>query len=368
MADAGLPPDSGSPISLRAVPGALTFAATQSGETHLFSVNADGSQRQRLTSEPGAWSYHAVGPTPRYIAGVRHAAVDETGRPDLSSPGEVWIIDIQGSRSYAVSPADCDAGIGGVSWLNDAMLAFAMACGDDPSRVYLADFSDESRDVNRMLAVSDHPFPVRDANAAVGTSVISYVVDSERCIDGACVAKPQIWIMDSETNEKCQVTDADRQFIDLTGHNAAYHRVGDHTPAFTDQLRGLVFSRNVPTKTVGPEGHHDAFRVGLNLRAFFDGDIRCEQPGTEANLSTMLIGDSYPEDNFEHERYPQPAVGERAPPGALLIVGRRHTSPASSVAYVADESGAKTPVSHPSEWVIYARWIVDDLMLSGTRD
>ena len=35
LADAGIPPDAGSPISLRAVPGALTYSATQGGETHI---------------------------------------------------------------------------------------------------------------------------------------------------------------------------------------------------------------------------------------------------------------------------------------------------------------------------------------------
>mgnify|MGYP001183932938 CR=1 FL=1 len=368
LADAGLAPDAGSPISLRVVPGSLTYTATQGGSTHIFSVTTEGDQKQRLTSESAAWSFHSVSPNARYIAAVQHASQDDLGRPDLSSDGEVWVIDVQASRSYALSPAECDAGIGGVSWLNDGMLVFSMACGEAPAALYLADFTDESRDLTRLLKISDHPFPVRDANAALGTSVVSYVVDSERCIDGVCVTKPQIWITDSETNEKCQVTDADREFISLEGHDVANRRVGDHSPAFTDQLRGLVFTRNVPIKTPGPSGHHDLLRVGLNLRAFFDGDIRCEQPGTEANLSDTLIGDGYPEGLFEHERFPQPAVGERAPDGAMLFVGRRHTTPQSSVAYVSDLAGSKVAVSHPSEWVVYARWVVSDLMLTGSRD
>jgi len=297
----------------------------------------------------------------------------------MDAPAEVWIIDVRAQRTYPISPIGCDAGRGGLSWLSEAMVLFSMSCADEPAAAYLAVFTDESRNPDNLLRVSDHPQPVRDVFAGVNTSVYAYVIDKERCVGEECVIKPQIWIADTETGIRCQVTDADRNFVDLQSVTSTRTRLGDHHPAFTAELQGLTFSRNVAGKAPGPEGHHDMMRIGLNLRSFFDGDIRCEQPGTEVNLTENLFTDDdgnglpdYGEDGtlpvVSHERFVQAAIGERAPSNGLLFVGRGYGPEGErSIAYNVEIDGAAAALTHSNEWVVYARWIAGDLMLTGER-
>jgi hypothetical protein len=367
--DVGIPD---SPLTLDAVGGVLTYTAFDGSETHIYSAEADGSGRRRVTMNAGNWAYHAVGPDARYVAAIRYLGADESGRPDLDSEGEVWIIDVRAQRTWPISPAGCDAGRGGLSWNSEAMVLFAMSCDGEPSAAYLAVFTDESRNRDNLLQVSNHPQPVRDVFAAVNTSVYAYVLDKERCVGEACVIKPQIWIADVETDIRCQVTDADRDFVGVEEVTGDQNRVGDHAPAFTANIEGLTFTRNVRGKAPGPEGHHDIFRVGLNLRSFFEGDIRCEQPSTEVNLSEDLLDENYGDDGsmpvISHERFIQAAIGERAPAGALLFVGRGYGPEGDrSTAFNVEIDGSAIPLTHPSEWVIYARWIAGDLMLTGER-
>ena len=271
----------------------------------------------------------------------------------------VWILDIRRSESYPLTPETCDAGLGGVSWLDDAFVAFAMRCGDTPSRAYLTSFEDRSRDVTRMHAFAEHMFSVRDVSAALNTSRAAYVVDQERCIDGVCVGKPQIWLSDVETLAKCQVTDADREFIEAEGHREIPPRVGDHSPIFTDQLGGLVFSRNVPNKDSGPSGHLDIYRVGLRPDALVSNAIRCEQPSTEVNLSDELFGDDVETVGeigpFAQEYFPQPTLGAATGNGGTLFVRRvDELNEGPSEAMLADSTGESIRVSQPGEWVVYA--------------
>ena len=128
-------PDAAVGVGLQTIDGVLTYAAHHNGETHLYSVQADGSQRRRLTENSAHWSFHSVSPDRKYIAAVRHRDALNDGRPNIDSPGVVWILDIRRSESYPLTPETCDAGLGGVSWLDDAFVAFAMRCGDTPSKL-----------------------------------------------------------------------------------------------------------------------------------------------------------------------------------------------------------------------------------------
>jgi hypothetical protein len=366
-----LRPDATIGLALQVVPGKLTYAANYDGQTHIYSTEADGANRIRLTQRADNWSFHSVSPSRRYLAMVAHDESTAAGMPNVHSRGTVWILDIRTADEYALTPQGCNAGVGGLSWLGDAFVTFAMSCDGEPSKAYLAAFDDKSRDVRLMLAYAEHMFPVRSVSAALHTSRATYVVDQTRCVNDVCVVKPQIWLADTETMQRCQVTDADRDFLDTTGHSSPVPKVGDHTPVFTDQLRGIMFSRNVPSKGAAPTGHHDIMRVGLNMRALDSNEFRCELPGTEANLSDQILGDDAAtvgaDGEFINELYPQPTMGdETSTSDQILFVGRDMSNDVSRV-YLADMTGGKRAVSLEGEWVVYTRWILSDLALTGER-
>ncbi len=363
--DAEAPP----PLTLSAVSGDLTYAELKP-DGHVYSVQADGALRMRVTSEPGYWSHHAVGPNPRYLVGVRAIDQDGDGRSDPGAPGEVWIIDVRERLEYPISPEGCDAGIGGVGWQTELAVLFAMDCGDGPPAAYLAQRDDRSRDRDRLLKVSNHDAPVRDVFPAVGTSIYAYVVDVEACAGNRCVVKPQIWVGDVETDLACQVTDGDLQFTDLTTITGGGRRLGDHTPSFTGDLTALLFSRNVGGKPPGPEGHHDAFRVGFQARALFAGANTCAVADSLTDLSGAAIDESYEtvagETVVGDERFPQGAAG-RAAQGALLYTGQTHVGVGTSVVWLVDRLGTRRALTPERGQAGFARWIVADYMLGGDR-
>lgn len=359
--DAGPRPDTGGgnlpPLSVDRVSGDLTYA--EGG--HLHSVQVDGQLRLRITRTEGLWTHHAVGPDPRYVVAVWQSAP--------GAPGEVRIIDVRRQTDYAISPEGCDAGIGGVGWRDRARVMFAMACGDEPSAIYLAASDDRSRDPARLLKISDHDEPVRDVFPAVGTTLYTYVVDAEHCAQ-RCVVKPQVWAADEGTGLRCRVSNGDPAFFDVSTVTGDDRRLGDHNPSFNHDLTSIVFSRNVAGKPAGPSGHHDLMRVGLNLRALFNGDAECAQDGTLVNLSSAFLDETYPGADgtpvVGDERYPRAAAG-RAPPGALLYTAETHAAGETGAVLVLDISGNRNALTPERGRAGFASWIVTGYSLDGER-
>ena len=369
--DTGPLPDAEFQASLDGIPGQITYVATNGDDTHIYAVSTDGSGRIRLTQESAPWSFHSVSPNRRYIAAVRANETLDDHNDQLNEAGVIWIIDVRTGQSYPITPENCNAGIGGVSWTGDSFVTFSMKCDDGPAKAYLASYADGTRDINNMLLYGDHMFPVRDVTAALYTSRVLYVVDQERCRDDRCVQKPQIWLADTETLQRCQVTDADRDFFGDPANPQL--RIGDHHPIFTEQLRGVVFSRNVPNKGGASTGHHDVYRIGLNIMSLDNNDIRCEQPGTEVNLSDELLGDEVEQTlgsaapGYVNELFPQPKTGDAGDDSTTMIFVARTNDETESRLMSLDLSGTKTALSLAGEWVVYGRWILGDSELTGTR-
>lgn len=370
-ADQGVEPEIEPPAAIEAVAGDLTYVTYRAGGGDIFSVLADGTLRQRISSVTAWWTHHAVGPDPRYVAALRHSAgVD--GRPDLDSPAEAWVLDVRERRAWPISPAGCDAGGGGIGWQNDNLVMFAVSCDGGPAVAYLYPFSDESRDEGLLLSATDHEAAVGDVFPVVNTSFFAYTVETEACAGGRCVTKPEIWLGDYELGTRCRLTDGDPEFVDTSTIDGGRRALGDHAPSFNRDLAGVIFSRNVGGKPAGPGGHFDAFRVGVDLGAFFDGDPECVQGGTLVNLSSNGIDERYlTVDGGEavgHERYPQPSAGSRAPAGRVLVTGQTfEPDGATSAAWIIEVGGARRPVTDAGSWSDYARWVVDDYMLTGER-
>ena len=379
--DAGPIPDVGTPDpgplpSLRAVSGDLTFVERyvpgDAKTGHLYSIQTDGALRQRLTQSPGAWAEHAVGPDKRYIAAVRHRT--PAGEDEADAPGEVWIVDVKTHHEYALSPVGCDAGGGGVGWRDEVQVMFAMKCGDAVSQVYMASRDDETRALDHRLPAfqADADEAIRDVFPAVGTSVFAYTVDHPICAAGDCFLKPQVWIADQDSGDHCQVTDGDLAFDDLGTVTDAEKRLGDHDPAFSVDLTSLTFSRNVGGKPAGPTGHHDPFRIGVDLVSLYAGRRTCDLAGTKANLAGALVTDDYPLPGGGSapgsERYPQSATAGGELSGMVLFVARVDSAPTPTAAvYVVDRSGNRTLLSNPAAEAVAARWITSQFDTSGVR-
>ena len=363
--DSSMPaPDAALGLSLNIVPGEITYAARVEGGTYLYSIDADGGNRIRLTAEADNWSFHAVSPNRRYIAAVKTDEAIDNHAAQLSQRGRIWIINIRTGDKYPLTPDNCDAGIGGVAWTGDSFIAFAMSCDGETSKGFLASYSDQSQNVGNMFPFAEHMFPVRDVSAALFTSRATYVVDQERCEGQRCVAKPQIWVADTETLQACQVTEGNRSF--LGGENASLARVGDYNPSFTEQLQGIVFSRNVADKGSSSTGHHDIMRIGLDLNALDRNDIRCQQPGTESNLSETLYNDSLG-NGSANELYPQAPIGVMASGRHALLTIERPNDESDSHLVTIDLTGAKNQISVDGEFVHFASWITSDTDLTGSR-
>ena len=374
--DAGPTPDVGmvdpGPLpTLRAVSGDLTFVERfRPGDAttgHLYSIQTDGKLRQRLTSAPGAWGNHAVGPDKRYIAAIRFRTPE--GADSEDAPGEVWLIDVKTHDEYAISPRGCDARHGGIGWRDEVQLMFSASCDGQPSAVYLAARDDRTRDLAHLLQIPAGDEPVSEVFPAVGTSVFAYVAEHSICAGGDCFVKPQIWVADADSEVRCQVTDGDLGFDELASFtDAPPPRLGDHTPAFSVDLSSLTFARNVGTKPGGPWGHLDPFRIGIDLGALYGGRPTCAEPGSLTDLTARLVTDDYPADGGgtapASEWQPQLATAGGLLSGGLLYVARRE---GFGVAYYVDRMGTRTTLSDPAGEAVSARWITDRFDTSGVR-
>lgn len=372
---ADLPPDVGTadpgPLpSLLAVSGDLTFVERfRPGDAttgHLYSVLTDGTLKQRLTASAGAWGAHAVGPDKRYIVAIRHRTADGVDADD--APGEVWIIDVKRHEEYAVSPPGCDATRGGVGWRDEVRIMFSASCDGQPAAVYQANRDDHTRDMANLLPVAAGDEPVAEVFPAVGTSIFAYVAEHEVCSGGDCFIKPQLWVADAESDVRCQVTDGELGFDDLTTVTGPAKRLGDHTPAFSLDLQALTFARNVGGKGAGPRGHLDPFRVGVDLSALYRGLPTCAVSNTLTDLTERLVMDDYPTTAGgsapADEWSPQLATAGGLLSGGLLYVARRADF---GVVYYVDRMGTRTPLSNPAAEAVAARWVTPAFDTSGVR-
>ncbi len=350
--DEGLEPDAGAPpLSLDSVSGDLTFA-TLGAQGHLFSLQSNGGLQQRLTTTPGHWGFHSVGPDPRWV-------VAQKGE-------EVWIVDVREHDEYPISPEGCVAGTGGVGWRDEVRVLFAMSCDGEPSEIFMASRDNRARDRAALLQVTEHEGAARDVFPAVSTSVFAYVVDVQVCVD-ECVLKPQVWIGDLDTMSSCQLTDGGQNFTDIDTITTSNLRLGDHQPSFEGALSSVMFSRNVGDKPAGPEGHHDMMSVGIDRQALFAGAATCATDSL-VNLSDIFLNEEYQDARGNtvvgDERYPQPSAG-RAPPNTVLYTAQTHEGEGTSVIYLVDAAGNRTPLTRGK--ASYAKWIVTDYNLSGER-
>ncbi|MEE2787158.1 MAG: hypothetical protein VX589_07440 [Myxococcota bacterium] len=374
------------------IEAAITLTLTENKETHIIAVDEQGSAGVRLTATSAGWSYHALSPDGRYLAAVQHAANRTDGRPDVSSPGAIWIVDLNEKAknadgtlltddlgrsqplSYPLTPEGCDAGIGGLGWASSTTIAFAMSCDGTPSIAYLASVSERGRTSDNFLIISSHDgSAVRDVNPAVGSPFFAYVVESQVCAGDDCVTKPAIWIGDMETPSiRCGITDGDRQYVGLDRHTGEHMRVGDHTPSLGPRLDSVTFVRNVGEKTAGIDGHLDLMHVDVHRQTLFSGGDRCDVPGTLRNLSEAY-GDEYSIPAVDStktnvtERFAQRAVGTRATENTILYVVRGGTgaNEISQVYLMELGNGVKTALTDERTYAVYARWVVDEYDLSG---
>ena len=357
-------------LALNSVPGDITFTATRADTTHIYSMEAGGSLRQRLTAESAAWSYHAVGPQRRYIAAVIQEGTLVDGTPDLDSNGTVWIIDVQTRRSFPISPEGCNAGIGGVGWMSEDRVAFSMSCGDDYPIAYRAPIENPERSLANLLAISAHTEPVVQVAPALNSSIYTYVLHSEVCNESDCVQVAEIWAADAEAQigladgdrprSRCRIT----QSPDVNETDSQGGPLGDSAPRFHSNLGSITFSRATE------EGGRDAFKVGVAISRLLDGtSLQCDEPGSLEQLSDGLYDDNYITTDTGtaqgNEYFPQLSTYGEETIEHLLFIGRGESR--STVYMVSPGVTQPIPLTEKSEKVIYARWIHQDSEFEGRR-
>ena len=332
-ADAGLV-DPGPLPSLRVVPGELTMTTwTRPGDAtsaHVYSLLADGSLRQRLTANEGAWGLHAVGPDKRHIALVRR--MNDAGADDAMGRGVVWIIDVRTRDAWPLTPPECDAGLGGLGWRDEVQVVFSMACGDAP-QLYRASIAVRSRARADLLQLTDSAGGTRDVFTAARTSIATFV----RPCDGiGCEGGAQVWLADLDSGDACVVT-----------------------PPSTDDATHPALNVDLSAVTYALKGQ--THRIGLNVAALYSGDARCGLAETD----TVLGEDLWAQSAGTEEDFPQMATGGGLLAGAVLFVARN--AEGRGQVTLSDRMGTLTPLSDPAEYATYARWVVDAFDTSGVR-
>lgn len=312
---------------------------------HLFSFDLEQQELRRLTAQAGPYTYHAVSPDGQKVAAVRQEG---------ERPGSVWIIELAQQRLHRVSPEGCDAGIGGVSWYNDAQIVYAAACGGEASAAYLVDATQAEPAREALLQLSDHEQPVRAVFAATRLPFFSYVLDVTSCAQGQCVTKPEIWVAQMQGN-RCRLTDGDRALV------VGAERLGDHRPTFSPALDQVYFSRNVEAAPQGPEGRFQLMRVGLNLSALMGGQANCAVGAVENLSETLLESQDYPDAQGQlqrgSERDPAASAG-RGPQGALLYVAERGEQGTPAGLWLMDEGGQRTLLSPDDLRAAHPAWVI----------
>lgn len=332
-ADIG-PVDPGPLPSLRVVPGDLTMTTwTRPGDAtsaHVYSLLADGTLRQRLTAEEGAWGVHVVGPDKRHVALVRRT--NDTGQDDAAGRGVVWIVDVRTRDAWPLTPPECDAGLGGLGWRDEVQVVFSMTCGDT-AQLYLASIAVRSRARGDLLQLTDSAGGTRDVFTATRTSIATFV---RPCEGAGCGGGAQVWLADLDSGDACAVTPPGAE-------NAAH-------PALNGDLSAVTYALNGQTH-----------RIGLNVAALYAGEPRCGLTETD----TVLSEDLWTQSPGSDEDFPQMATSGGLLAGAVLFVAR-DTEGRGQVT-LSDRMGTLTTLSDRAENATYARWVVDAFDTSGVR-
>lgn len=331
--DAG-PLDPGPLPSLRVVPGDLTMTTwTRAGDgtsAHVYSLLSDGSLRQRLTPEAGAWGLHAVGPDKRHVALVRRT--NDAGLDDAEGRGVVWIIDVRTRDAWPLTPPECDAGLGGLGWRDAVQVVFSMACGDAP-QLYLASIAVRSRARGDLLQLTEDAGGARDVFTATRTSIVTYI---RPCEGAGCEGGGQVWLADLDAGDTCAVTPPRR--------DSAAH------PALNVDLSAVTYALNGQTH-----------RIGLNVAALYAGEAQCGLAETD----TVLSDDLWAQPTGTVEDFPQMATAGGLLAGAVLFVSRDVGGQGSVT--LSDRMGKLATLSGPAENATYARWVVEAFDTSGAR-
>lgn len=331
--DAG-PVDPGPLPSLRVVPGDLTMTTwTRPGDAtsaHVYSLLADGTLRQRLTAEEGAWGLHAVGPDKRHVALVRRS--NDAGRDDAAGRGVVWIVDVRTRDAWPLTPPECDAGLGGLGWRDEVQVVFSMACSDTP-QLYLASIAVRSRARGDLLQLTNGAGGARDVFTATRTSIATFV---RPCEGAGCDGGAQVWLTDLDAGDACAVTPP--------GAESPEH------PALNVDLSAVTYALNGQTR-----------RIGLNMAALYAGEPRCGLTETD----TALSEDLWSQATGSEEDFPQMATAGGLLAGAVLFVAR--DTEGRGQVMLSDRMGTLTALSDRAENATYARWVVDAFDTSGVR-
>ncbi len=358
--------DLGPPPALQAVSGDLTFALRgdplRADSAHLYSVVADGRLQQRLTATAADWRAHAVGPDPRFVAATRVLA---DGR------GEVVVLDVRTHAERVISPVGCDAGRGGVGWRDQVQVMFTLSCDNEDAQIFVGSRDELERRREALLQITDGADPVGGLFPAASTTVHAYTLLVDDCVRGDCVKRSEIWIGDSDSGDRCRVTDGAPHMRDVSTVTEAEKVLGDLDPALSADLTSVTFSRTVAGRGDGPRGHLDAFREGIDLASLYQGSPTCGA-GSVINLSDELLGEPQLDAEGQavtiDDRFPQTATAGGLLAGAVLSVAARiDLSPATAPLQVTDRTGDRLLLTDADAVVTAARWITTQFDTRGIR-
>ena len=271
--------------SIAAVPGNIVFTGVFDNETHVYSVDRSTAEIYQLSINDAQYRAVSVGPDRRFVL---YSKLNSTNQ------SSVWLYDLQGRTSTAISPEGCDAGRDGVGWFNDTFVGFAMKCeGDEFRQAYLANiYDDNERAFLRQL--TNQSADVVEVYPILNSTFFLYALVTPPCETDGCMANSTIWMGDNEiTEQQCAITEMtdydDNPERTITNTRK---RLGDFRPSIAADLQSVIFSRIVGAKPEAPLGHHDVWTAGTNVRALLAGNSSCiTEPAT--SLTQTLSSDRW---------------------------------------------------------------------------
>ncbi|MGB0646445.1 MAG: hypothetical protein ACPGQS_04675 [Bradymonadia bacterium] len=349
--------------SIAAVPGNIIFTGTYDNETHVYSVDRATAEIYQLSVNDAQYRAVSVGPDRRFFL---YSKIDSADR------SSVWLYDLQGHTSKAISPEGCDAGRDGVGWFNDTFVGFAMKCDEDEYRqAYLANiYDDNQRAFLRQL--TDQPGDVVEVYPILNSTFFLYALVTPPCDADGCMVSSTIWMGDNEiTEQQCAITEVnasddnpERTITDTK------KRLGDFRPSIAANLQSIIFSRVVGAKPEAPLGHHDLWTAGTNVRALLAGNSSCStDPPT--SLTQALSSDRWVSQSntlsILSEYSPTLAFDDASSEISHIFVGSGDGNNEDSGIFEASIDGSLRRWTPTSLFVLDGTWVQDELNLTGSR-
>lgn len=217
------------------------------GPSNIYAMNEEGGNVTQLTFNPKMYEHAALSPDRKMIA----------ANANDGTRSELWVFDLEQKTERQISSDFSTAGNGGIDWDRSGFIYFAgQKKGSGAQNIYKIkpDGSGLYNITNLVQKPPPNPEPAYFSDVSVSEDGTMLAAFRYKAVEknGAFLAKPQIWVMNSGGKNLRLVDDGG----DESGTDSSGFPLGDYDPEISPDNKFVVFSR-VNTK-------HKNFRNAVN--------------------------------------------------------------------------------------------------------